>query len=252
MSNTAKRFFKNNWDEPVFFNLTSEQKLLYKYLWERSDIAGVCLLNYPVISMYVGFEVNNETIDRLVISLDGEAEKIDKQSIWFKEFVRFQQKESGGSLSLTSPPHKSAVNQLNKAGIYSKAYENDTELFANYPKPSTTLIQPLDKGYSNSNGNGSGNSASNGSGNSTSNGSSLFYRARTISDMLDTREYETQHDLTKEVNTLINELGEIHSINDPFNHIEYVISKMQEYYNKGDLTIDALKEKLGLLDKSIK
>ena len=41
MNTTAKRFFKYTWQDPKFTKLTPEEKLMYKYIWESSDIAGV-------------------------------------------------------------------------------------------------------------------------------------------------------------------------------------------------------------------
>ncbi len=240
MSSTAKRFFNNNWDQPLFSNLTLEQKLLYKYLWERSDIAGVYVLNYPVMSAYVGYEVNEEIVQELVGALNNEMEIVNEQVTWFKDFVRFQQKETGGPLSAASPPHKSSVKQLKKAGIFEIAYLNDPELYSNYPNP--TLSQPLLKSYSNSNssGSGSGNSSSNGS-NSTS-----YILSKSIAERLCVTEGLSLQEIVSEVNSIALELDNDSSfMGDPFSHIDYILSQMEAYYTKSELTIGALKEKIG-------
>lgn len=242
MSNTAKRFFNNNWDQPSFSKLTTEQKLLYKYLWERCNIAGVYMLNYPIMTAYLGFSINNEIIDSLIECIDSEIEKIDNKFVWFKEFVRFQQKDSGGSLSETSPPHKSVVKQLKKTGLYQKAYHNDPELYLNYPKP--TLSQPLPK--DNSNSNGSGNSPSSGTGQGSSNGSSSYSLSKSISERLTSDSSCSSHELTKQINEIAKELKDKQGVLSPFNHIEYVLKEMEQYYPKDELTINALIEKLGL------
>lgn len=41
MNTIAKPFFKYTWQDPKFTKLTPEEKLMYKYIWESSDIAGL-------------------------------------------------------------------------------------------------------------------------------------------------------------------------------------------------------------------
>lgn len=243
MSSTAKRFFNNNWDEPCFSSLSIKEKLLYKYIWERADIGGICQINTMLMTAYLSAEVDMELIKLVISKINHKKERlrlIDNDKIWIKEYARYQQMHNGGSLSASSPPHKSVVSHLKRAGVFNEAVQSDPELFKNYE--TLSLNQPLDKGYSYGIGNSAGKGSSLGSGSSSS--STPYKQSLAIAERLSTNESQSLHDNTKEVNSMIKKLEESTSHVDPFNHIDYVLTEMEGYYSKSELTVEALREKL--------
>lgn len=241
MSSSAKRFFDNNWEHEYFTSLSAIEKLLYKYIWERSDIGGICQINTTLMTAFIKEDINLELIKSVIdkVNVNGERFRlIDNDKIWIKEYARFQQKHNGGSLSKSSPPHKSVVSHLKRAGVFNEAVENDPELFENFEV--LTLRQPLDKGYSNSNGINNGSSNDNGS------SSTSYSQSKSIAERLFIDESIPFQKVVNEINSLAKSIeNKGNSENDSFKEINYALSEMEDYYPKSELTIEALKEKMG-------
>ncbi|MFH5834096.1 hypothetical protein [Halalkalibaculum sp. DA384] len=184
MSNIGKRFTDPSvWEKPYFSALDTKQRLFWLYLNNRCDLSGVFQLHFPVDTAYLGFQIDRTFIKTFIEAVNSDAKRIEPlegQRLWLRGFIRYQQVGEEGSLSTKAGPHKSIVKKLKEHGIYSKAVEDDPELFSNYtgevtettePPPDDsnkdnkgkdTLTEGYAKGYSSSNSSSNGKSSSKG------------------------------------------------------------------------------------------
>ena len=246
MNTTAKRFFKYTWQDPNFTKLSMKEKLLYKYIWESSDIAGVHQIHTGLMSALLGFEVEFKSIESLIEKIE-DFELIDGDRIWINSFIRFQQAETKKSLS-KSPPHVSAVNHLIKAGIFQKAINQDPELYNRYVDDSLPLAKPYSSSIGNkhkpSNGDslGSGHSPNQSISESTD---SLYFSLKRIVDEHFAVSDKDVHPLVKELNKIIKEL-EGRNMDNPYLQLELTIKELIEKFGQNDLTIELIRDTLGL------
>lgn len=130
----------NKWEDPFFSNLTSKMKLVWFYLLDKCDHAGIIEFSERVFSFNLGEKITKEEI------LESFSDKIyvTEKGKWFlKTFVSFQYKE----LNQKSNPKKAVIDRLQKENIpvefYSSLLTLNEPLNNHYP----TLDQPLTKGY---------------------------------------------------------------------------------------------------------
>ena len=244
MNTTAKRFFKYTWQDPNFTKLSMKEKLLYKYIWESSDIAGIHQIHTGLMSALLGFEVEFESIESLIEKIE-DFELIDGDRIWINSFIRFQQAETKKSLS-KSPPHVSAVNHLIKAGIFQQAINQDPELYNRYVDDSLPLAKP----YSSSIGNKHKPSSGNGSGHSPiqsishSNSSLHKYCYDLAIYFFQVQELEANQ-IADELLLILEDLNE-KQIDKPENHLQIKLVELSEKFGQNDLTIELIRGTLGL------
>ena len=161
MNTTAKRFFKYTWQDPKFTQLTPEEKLMYKYIWESSDIAGVHQVHLAIMSACIGFVMSDEMIKSPIVKVEDYV-MLEGDRIWITSFIRYQQAETKKSLT-KSPPHKCAVRHLVKAGIFQQAINLDPKLFKEYYSDGLPLTKPYSNSTSNRHSSGKGDSTGSGS-----------------------------------------------------------------------------------------
>ena len=246
MNTTAKRFFKYTWQDPNFTKLSIKEKLLYKYIWESSDIAGVHQVHTGLMSALLGFEVEFKSIESLIEKIE-DFELIDGDRIWINSFIRFQQAETKKSLS-KSPPHVSAVNHLIKAGVFQKAINQDPELYNRYVDDSLPLAKPNSSSIGNKHSPGNGDSLCSGHSPiqsiSESTNSSYFSLKRIVNEYFAVSD-EKFHPLVKELNKILKELEERNMDNSDL-HLEFTIKELIEKFGQNDLTIELIRGTLGL------
>jgi hypothetical protein len=126
----AKRFTDTDkWEDSFFFDLPAKFKLVWFYLLDKCDNAGIIEFNERIFSFYIGEKITSEEI----INVFGDRIYVTEKGNWYiKNFVSFQYK----SLSEDSKPQKSALEKLKKEGVPIEFYNS-----------SITLNKPLDKGY---------------------------------------------------------------------------------------------------------
>ena len=248
MNTTAKRFFKYTWQDPKFTQLTPEEKLMYKYVWESSDIAGVHQVHKAIMSACLGLEISDKMIRSLIDKVE-DFVLLDGDRIWITSFIRYQQAETKESLT-KSPPHKSAVRHLMKAGIFQEAVSLDPKLFKEYVSDSLPLYKP----YSNSNSNKpiSCNSSSNSPSQCISEATNSSYSfSKGIVENYFNASKKEKHSLVKEVNQILKEL-EGKNMDNPDSQLELTITELIEKFGQNGLTIELIRNTLGLHSSTVK
>lgn len=109
----AKRFTDTDkWKKPFFKKLKVQHKLLWFYILDDCDHAGIWHVDLEVVSLRVGEEINEKE------ALEDFGENIiqfDNGDKWFiPDFVEFQY----GELKETNRVHESVIKKLNKYGLY--------------------------------------------------------------------------------------------------------------------------------------
>lgn len=105
----AKRFTDNQkWSKSWFMDLTLKEKLLWIYMTDSCDHAGIWEVNWKLTSFMVGFQVT-----QLPQAFDKQVEAIKDNKYWIKDFCQFQY----NTLTPSNNAHKSVINRLNKYNI---------------------------------------------------------------------------------------------------------------------------------------
>lgn len=109
----TRRFVETTrWDVSWFMELPPEIKLLWLYLWEKCDVAGVWSVNERLASVHLGV-----TPDwKLALNLfEGRIQPIQGGKKWhIVEFIRAQ---NPGGLSRDAKPHKQIIGLVEEHGI---------------------------------------------------------------------------------------------------------------------------------------
>ena len=102
----AKRFTDNQkWSKSWFMDLEPRDKLLWIYMTDSCDHAGVWEINWKLTSFMVGFQVA-----KLPDSFEKQVYKINEKKYFIKDFIDFQY----GQLSENNRAHNSVLTILNK------------------------------------------------------------------------------------------------------------------------------------------
>lgn len=103
----AKRFTDTSkWDKGKYSSLSLEMKLVWIYLCDKCDHAGVWDINMPLLSFQVG---SNISLEDLLNGLGSWVEKHDDKLL-LKDFVDFQY----GKLNPDNRVHQSVLNRIEK------------------------------------------------------------------------------------------------------------------------------------------
>ena len=109
----AKRFTDNQkWSKSWFMDLEIEDKLLWIYMTDSCNHAGIWEVNWKLTSFMVGFQVA-----KLPDSFEKQVYKINEKKYFIKDFIDFQY----GKLVENNNAHKSVIAILNKYNINSGA-----------------------------------------------------------------------------------------------------------------------------------
>lgn len=106
----AKRFTDNEkWKDAWFMDLPSKYKLLWIYLLDDCNHAGIWKVNFKVASFYLGEHLEHSEVKRI---LEKRIEVL-KDDIWYiKKFIKFQYNCEVEELKPTSKIHNSIINKL--------------------------------------------------------------------------------------------------------------------------------------------
>ncbi len=100
------------WEDPWYMELPSEMKLLWLFVCDKSDNAGVWKVNQRLTDMILGTRIDWQ----LAINVfDGRVQVLPGGEKWYlSKFVAFQYP---GGLSVESAPHRQVVALLREHGI---------------------------------------------------------------------------------------------------------------------------------------
>jgi hypothetical protein len=100
------------WEDSWFGNLRPEFKLLYCYLCDRCDNAGVWNVNKPLADKYIGLAL---TWDRVIPEMDGRIIELAGGKRWF--LVKFLEFQYAPGFNPNIPAHQQAKKLLISYGI---------------------------------------------------------------------------------------------------------------------------------------
>ena len=167
----------DKWEEPWFANLSPEKKLLFIYLWDRCDHAGVINITTPIWSAHTGLDIDGEMLESIIEEMNEENEQVVNlgRKIWFLHYIRFnQQPDPSRALSAKHPFHQHIFKRLQTRGLVDEVNRRDPILLSEFmnqgidasieesinPKPSLShgkaLPKPTGKGKGSSRGGGNG------------------------------------------------------------------------------------------------
>lgn len=117
-----KRFTDcDKWDDPWFRKLTPQHKLLWIYICDRCDNAGVWKVDFEAANFFIGTEV---AYQQAFEAFESRVQVLDKSTWLIIKFVDFQ----FGALSKRSPLHQSVLKLMARH-----------TLAIGYPKPSARV-----------------------------------------------------------------------------------------------------------------
>lgn len=179
MATVGKKFTSpNKWDEAWFNRLSPKQKLLYMYLSDRCDHAGVIEFIPHLWSAHLGMNVTDEFYQKFASKINEDKKRIRfvRKKVWLIDYIRFQQKpDLSKPISATHPMIKTIYRLLKEHGLYEDYKEYDSIAFIEYE--SENGISELSKALTS---HGEGNrkalsrSASRGGGNNSSPGGKVL------------------------------------------------------------------------------
>lgn len=107
----AKRFTDTaKWKKPFIKGLDAKYKLLWFYILDDCDHAGVWEVDFEVASIRIGEDVNYE---EALIALGQQIKVIGKSRWWIMDFISFQY----GTLTEKNKMYKPVIEVLKKFGI---------------------------------------------------------------------------------------------------------------------------------------
>jgi hypothetical protein len=145
------RFTKTEkWDKPWFMQLSPYAKLLFLYLADRCDLAGIWEVNTQMASIQTGLTSSNvdKAMNELMTEYAGERKVIQGQGhLWLVNFIRHQRNLP---LNPKNRAHKGIIESLTEHsgdfGVDLRKCLETKEL----PSPFQAPSKPLSRGYSSS------------------------------------------------------------------------------------------------------
>ena len=109
----AKRFTDSEkWEDPFFTNLTNDEKVIWIYLLDHCDNAGVLKINIKNINYFCS---TNITVEELFITFQGRLTKISVDTCIINKFCYFQY--GPDFLQSNNKAVQSAIKKLLELGI---------------------------------------------------------------------------------------------------------------------------------------
>jgi len=110
----AKRFTDSEkWKKPFIKKLPMQYKLLWFYLLDDCNHAGVWQVDLEIASLRIGYKLN---LKDSITALNDKIKVFDNGEKWFiKDFIEFQY----GELNEKNRAHKSVISVLNKYNLLS-------------------------------------------------------------------------------------------------------------------------------------
>ena len=143
----VKRFTcTGKWDDPWFWELSTPAKMLYLYLLDHCDNAGVVDCNLKLASLKIGEPVDEETVAKLGDRL----QRLPNGKLHLVKFVHFQY---GPTLKPGSNLHKHAITLLKGHGL---PIPHKGDLVETYLRPNLDLPDPSTRGTGTGTGTGTG------------------------------------------------------------------------------------------------
>ena len=128
-----KRFTcTEKWDDPWFWELSDRAKLLWIYLLDHCDHAGVIDFNSKIASFKIGKPIEPQHL----AELENRLKTLHCGKLWIPKFVRFQ----FGSLEATNNFHRSILKLIASHGL---AYPEDWQKSS----PSCAPLVPPSEGH---------------------------------------------------------------------------------------------------------
>ena len=108
----AKRYTDNDkWDDPWFCSLSNDYKLLWIYVLDKCDHAGIYKVNPKNTEFALNCKFNWEEVVRV---LDGRIEVLSSDKWFIPKFIHFQY----GELDSNNRVHRSVLAMLEKEGSF--------------------------------------------------------------------------------------------------------------------------------------
>ena len=124
----GKRFTATEiWDNPQFIDLSKDAKLLWFFLKDKCDNAGVVGLSRKLVNFHIEPTVDIDEVANELAEI-GWIKRISDSKWWIPNFVRFQ----CGILKESCKPHKSVMRLLEQHGLLE-------DVLKGYPKSMITL-----------------------------------------------------------------------------------------------------------------
>lgn len=152
MATIGKKFSDpDKWESGWFLDLTPEQKLLYAYLWERCDHAGIIEPIPALLSAHIGHQTTAESIENLIQVVNADRERIVRhgQKLWFPEYIRYQQQaDNAKPLRQGKPFHKTVFALIQQHGLIPEVQKRDPVLLKDFVHvndeiPNTSNDKPM-------------------------------------------------------------------------------------------------------------
>lgn len=108
----AKRFTDTDkWKKPFIKGLQAPYKLLWFYILDDCDHAGIWIVDLEVAGLRCGFDYDEKDVLK---NFNGQVEVLKGGTVWFiRDFIEFQY----GDLNPANRAHNSVINRLNKYKI---------------------------------------------------------------------------------------------------------------------------------------
>ena len=132
----AKRFVDTElWQKEWFQDLSLENKVFLKYIFESCDCAGVWNANYRLASFVLGGKYSIENINQ-INSKKMQFDFLPNGDVFVIDFIKFQY----GTLSENCKPHKPIIEKLKKYNLLERVSKG-------YPKGIQTLEEKEQEQY---------------------------------------------------------------------------------------------------------
>ena len=111
----AKRFTDSEkWKDAWFMDLPSKYKLLWTYLLDECDIAGIWKVNFKVAQFYIGEHLEVAEVKRV---LSSRVNFIDDEYWHILGFIKYQQNVEINGLNPNNNAHKGIIERLKIRGL---------------------------------------------------------------------------------------------------------------------------------------
>jgi hypothetical protein len=113
----TKRFSETDkWRDKWFRELCNDHRILWYYLLENCDNAGIFEADWGLISFYINREISEEEALKV---LEGKITKVSRDIFIINKFIEFQY----GELKVSCAPHLKVLRCLKKVGLCSYKIE---------------------------------------------------------------------------------------------------------------------------------